>query len=114
MVNNNCIFCKIAAGEIPATFVHQDQEIIVFQDIHPKAPVHLLIVPRIHIKNLDDAQPKDGQLLTNMLMLLPKLAREQGLAEGFRAICNNGPGGGQEIDHLHFHLLGGKGRLPGF
>ena len=113
-MSENCIFCKIIAGELPTNFVYQDDELVVFKDIRPKATVHLLVVPRLHIKSLNEAQPSHGQLLNNMLMLLPKLAREAGLNNGFRMVCNTGPGGGQEIDHLHFHLLGGEGRLPGF
>jgi len=114
MSATDCIFCKIAAGEIPAKFAYQDDEIIAFHDIRPKAPVHLLVVPRVHIESLNDIRPSDGQLLSNMLMLLPKLALEHGLKNGFRTICNNGPDGGQEVNHLHFHILGGGGRLPGF
>lgn len=114
MSDHNCIFCKIVNGELPTKLVYQDSQCIAFNDIHPKAPVHLLVISRKHIESLKDTQPSDGQLLSNMLMLLPKLALEQGLTEGFRTICNTGPGGGQEINHLHFHILGGGGRLPGF
>jgi histidine triad (HIT) family protein len=110
----NCVFCKILSGELPASFIYQDDELVVFKDIRPKAAVHLLVVPRLHIKSLNEVQPTHGQLLNNMLMLLPKLAHEQGLDNGYRMVCNVGRGGGQEVDHLHFHLLGGEGRLPGF
>ena len=110
---NDCLFCKIVAGKIPSEQVHEDDQVIVFKDIHPKAPVHLLIVPRLHVESLNELTPAHDGLVAHMLRLLPGLARKQGLANGFRTIVNTGPGGGQEIFHLHIHLLGG-GRLPGF
>lgn len=112
-MNNDCLFCKIIAGTIPSERVHEDDHVIVFKDIHPKAPVHLLIVPRLHVASLNELTPAHDGLIAHMLRLLPGLARKQGLAGGFRTIVNTGPGGGQEIFHLHIHLLGG-GRLPGF
>lgn len=110
---NDCLFCKIVAGEIPSERVHEDDQVIVFKDIYPKAPVHLLIVPRLHVESLNEITPAHDGLVAHMLRLLPGLARKQGLASGFRTIINTGPGGGQEIFHIHIHLLGG-GRLPGF
>lgn len=110
---NDCIFCKIVAGELPSTRVHEDDHAIVIQDIYPKAPVHLLVLPRAHIESLNDLTPAHDGLMAHMLRLLPVLARQQGLVEGFRTIINTGHGGGQEVPHLHIHLLGG-GRLPGF
>ncbi|HEC18484.1 MAG TPA: histidine triad nucleotide-binding protein [Gammaproteobacteria bacterium] len=110
---SDCLFCKIAAGEIPADTVYEDDQVIVFKDIHPKAPVHLLIVPREHIPSLKEMDASHDALMAHMMRLLPGLAQEQGLDNGFRTIINTGPGGGQEIFHLHIHLLGG-GRLPGF
>ena len=110
---NDCLFCKIVAGKIPSERVHEDDHVIVFKDIHPKAPVHLLIVPRLHVESLNELTPAHDGLVAHMLRLLPGLARKQGLANGFRTIVNTGPDGGQEIFHLHIHLLGG-GRLPGF
>lgn len=112
-MSDDCLFCKIAAGTIPSERVHEDGHVIVFKDIHPKAPVHLLIVPRLHVESLNELTPAHDGLVAHMLRLLPGLARKQGLANGFRTIVNTGPGGGQEIFHLHIHLLGG-GRLPGF
>lgn len=110
---SDCIFCKIVAGEIPADIVHQDDEVIVFRDINPKADVHLLLVPRAHVASLDELTPEHDALVARMMRMLPQLAREQGLDRGYRTIINTGPGGGQEVPHLHIHLLGG-GRLPGF
>lgn len=108
-----CLFCRIAAGEIPSQQVYQDDHVVVFKDIHPKAKVHLLIVPRAHIASLNELEPAHDGLIAHMMHLLPQLAAEQGLDSGFRTIINTGAGGGQEVFHLHIHLLGG-GRLPGF
>lgn len=109
----DCIFCKIAAGQVPADIVFEDNTVIVFRDIRPKAKVHLLVVSREHIVNLKSVQEKHHTLIAHMLAIQPKLAEQEGLYNGFRTIINTGPGGGQEIDHLHFHLLGGGG-LPKF
>ncbi len=110
---SDCLFCKIAAGEIPADIVFEDEQVVVFRDIYPKADVHLLLIPRQHIASLDELEPAHDALIAHMMRLLPGLAKAQGLDTGYRTIVNTGPGGGQEIFHLHFHLLGG-GRLPGF
>lgn len=110
---NDCLFCKIVAGEIPSDTVYEDDQCIVFKDLYPKAQVHLLVVPREHIESLNEMDSSRDALMAHMMHLLPKLAEEQGLDTGFRTIINTGPGGGQEIFHLHIHLLGG-GHLPGF
>ena len=110
---SECLFCKIAQGTIPAEMVYEDDQVVVFKDIYPKADVHLLVVPRLHIASLNELNSEHDALMAHMLRLLPTLAREQGLDNGFRTIVNTGPGGGQEIYHLHIHLLGG-GSLPGF
>jgi len=104
---SDCIFCKIIAGQIPAGFVYQDEHVVAFKDIHPKASVHILLVPRKHIATLADAEAGDQALLGHMMLALPKIAREQGLDTGFRTVLNTGRGGGQEVFHMHFHLLGG-------
>ncbi len=109
---SDCIFCKIAAGELPADIVYQDEAVVVFKDIHPKAPVHLLVIPRTHVASLRELGPEHDALVAHMIRLLPRLAQEHGLDDGFRTVINTGPGGGQEVFHLHIHLLGG-GRLPG-
>lgn len=104
---DSCLFCRIVRAEIPSRMAYQDEDVVVFHDIHPAAPMHLLIVPREHFANLDDAQAGHQALLGKMLLLAPRLARENGAADGFRVVINNGPGGGQEVFHLHIHVLGG-------
>ena len=110
---SDCLFCKIAAGEIPADVVYEDEQVLVFKDINPKAEVHLLIIPRQHVTSLADITEAHDELMAYMMRLLPRLAREQGLEHGFRTIINTGRGGGQEVFHLHLHLLGGS-TLSGF
>jgi histidine triad (HIT) family protein len=110
---SDCLFCKILAGDIPSTKVFEDEQIYVFKDIYPKADVHLLVIPKQHIARLDEAKPEHADLLAHMMLSLPQLATSQGLDTGFRTIINTGPGGGQEVDHLHIHILGGS-NLPGF
>lgn len=107
-MSTDCLFCKIAAGEIPADIVYSDDKVIVFKDIAPKAPVHLLIVPREHIESLVGLTPEHDALIAHMMRLLPKIAKDQGLDGGFRTTINTGKDGGQVIYHLHIHLLGGK------
>lgn len=106
-MSDNCIFCKIVAGEIPAKLIYEDSDLIAFHDIHPAAPVHFMIVPKEHIVSLADAHARHEMLLGRILLLAPILAKEQGLDEGFRTIINTGKGGGQEIMHLHVHIMGG-------
>lgn len=110
---NDCLFCKIIAGEIPSTKVFEDDALFVFKDIKPKADVHLLVIPKQHIARLDELTTAHQTLIAQLFLSLPQLARSQGLNDGFRTIINTGPGGGQEVDHLHIHLLGGA-NLPGF
>jgi histidine triad (HIT) family protein len=105
--DDNCIFCKIAAGEIPSKKIYEDDEAIAFHDIRPHAPVHFLVIPKRHIASLLDVQPGDEALLGRLLALAPKLAREQGLGSGFKLAVNTGRDGGQEVWHLHLHVLGG-------
>lgn len=110
---SDCLFCKIIAGEIPSDKVYEDDLIYVFKDINPKAAVHLLAIPKIHIESLEQLTDEHQSLIGHIMLRLPELARSQGLNDGFRTIINTGTGGGQEVGHLHIHLLGGKG-LPGF
>jgi histidine triad (HIT) family protein len=110
---NDCIFCKIAGGTIPSDRVYEDEQLVVFKDIYPKAPVHLLMVPRQHVESLNDLTSAHDGLMMHMLRTLPEVARRAGLTDGYRTIINTGRGGGQEVLHLHLHILGG-GRLPGF
>lgn len=110
---SDCIFCKIVSGDIPADIVFEDEQVVVFKDINPKAEVHWLVIPRIHIESLFEVNESHSALMAHIMSLLPKLARQTGLEHGFRTILNTGPKGGQEVYHIHFHLLGGS-RLPGF
>ena len=110
---SDCVFCQIVAGKLPSKTVYEDRNIIVFEDLHPKAQIHLLIVPRTHIDSLSALSAEHGTLVADMLLLLPRLARENKCETGFRTVINTGPGGGQEVAHLHFHLLGGP-TLPAF
>ena len=109
---DNCIFCKIANGSIPAKKIYEDEDIIVFNDINPAAPVHMLLIPRQHIDSLADTEDGHQNLLGKMLLLVPRLAVEQGCTDGFRTIINTGRVGGQEVFHLHIHIIGGNKRLP--
>ena len=108
---DNCIFCKIACGEIPSKKVYEDDELIAFNDIHPVAPVHFMLIPKLHVASLQETDDSHAALLGRMLVLAPKLARQQGLDNGFRTVINTGKGGGQEVFHLHIHVIGG-GNIP--
>ena len=108
---DNCLFCKIARGEIPSRKVYEDDEVLAFHDIHPAAPVHFMLIPKLHLDSLVQADETHAALLGRMMVLAPRLAREQGLAHGFRTVINTGKGGGQEVFHLHIHIIGG-GHLP--
>lgn len=103
----NCIFCKIVAGQIPAKKAHEDEQLIAFHDIHPWAPVHVLIVPKIHIVSMAEVGDEQRELLGRMMVLGPKLMRELGVTNGFRQVINTGHDGGQEVMHLHLHVIGG-------
>ena len=103
----NCVFCKIAAGQIPSKKAHEDEHLLAFHDIHPWAPVHVLIIPKQHIATLADVGPEHQELMGRMLTLAPRLMREQGVTNGFRTIINTGQDGGQEVYHLHVHVIGG-------
>lgn len=109
-MSDNCIFCKIASGLIPSTKIYEDDEVMAFHDIHPIANVHFLLVPKRHIESLLTTRAEDSALLGKLLTLAPQLAREQGLAEGFRTMINTGEKGGQSVFHLHLHVFGGGGK----
>ncbi len=105
----DCLFCRIAAGEIPADLVYQDEKVVAFRDINPAAPVHLLVVPRQHIPDLRALEANRPELWAAMIRAVQQLAKEHGLApEGFRVVINTGVKAGQSIFHLHLHLLGGR------
>ena len=107
MTDPNCIFCKIARGEIPAKKLYEDDEVMAFHDIRPQAPVHFLLVPKAHVPTLYDAQPAHQAALGRMLGIAGRLARESGATDGFRSILNTGRVGHQEVYHVHMHVLGG-------
>lgn len=108
----NCIFCKIVQGEIPSKKVYEDADVFAFHDIHPAAPVHFMLIPRLHINSLAVVEDKHRDLLGDMMVLIPRLAKEQGCTDGFRTVINTGRVGGQEVYHLHIHVIGGRDRLP--
>lgn len=108
---SDCLFCRIARGEIPCNKVYEDDEVLAFHDIHPVAPVHFMLIPKLHLASLAEAEDGHAALLGKMMLLAPKLAKEQGLDNGFRTVINTGSGGGQEIFHLHIHVIGG-GNIP--
>lgn len=108
----DCLFCKIVAKDIPSEKVYEDDDFYAFRDINPKADTHLLLVPKKHIVNLDDLQPEDEALMGKLMLVVPKLAKQENLL-GYRTITNTGTHGGQEVFHMHFHILGGS-KLPGF
>ncbi len=110
-MSDDCVFCKIARGEIPCRKVYEDDEVFAFHDIHPVAPVHFMLIPKQHIVSLLEAEASRQALLGKMLLLAPQLARGQGLDDGFRTVINSGKGGGQEVFHLHIHIIGG-GNIP--
>jgi histidine triad (HIT) family protein len=103
----DCIFCRLVRGEIPSRKLFEDDEVVAFHDIHPAAPVHFMICPKRHIDSLMVAEAGDEGLLGRILLLAPRLAKEQGCENGFRVVINNGPDGGQEVNHLHVHVMGG-------
>lgn len=109
---SDCIFCKIVAGQIPSKKVYEDDDVLAFHDINPAAPVHFMIIPKAHVGSLSECTDAHRDILGKILLLAPKLAMEQGLSTGFRTSINTGKGGGQEVFHLHVHVLGGSGPRP--
>ena len=109
MNSDNCIFCKIAAGEIPSTRVYEDNVCIAFNDLTPQAPTHILIIPREHVDSLDRASGEEKDVLGHLLLTAAKIARDNGFAEnGYRVVINTNADGGQTVFHLHVHLLAGR------
>ncbi|MEO5379002.1 MAG: histidine triad nucleotide-binding protein [Magnetococcus sp. DMHC-6] len=112
-MSENCLFCKIAAGIIPSTEVYADDHVYAFKDLHPQAPIHILIIPRSHIATLDDLTIEDRPIMGHLLERTAHIARELGLSQsGYRTLINCRDHGGQEIYHLHVHLLGGRALGP--
>ncbi|MGK2857411.1 MAG: histidine triad nucleotide-binding protein [Thermoanaerobaculia bacterium] len=110
MSDPQCLFCKIAGGEIPAKVIYQDDDVVSFEDINPQAPVHLLVIARTHIPSLDALDEAQESTVGRVVRIAAELARARGLAaDGYRLVVNCGPGAGQTVYHLHVHLLGGRG-----
>jgi histidine triad (HIT) family protein len=109
MTTTDCIFCKIIAGEIPSTQVYADEQVIAFRDINPVAPTHVLIIPKEHIASVNALSPDAEQLTGHLFTVAKQIAAQEGIAEsGYRLIINTGPDGGQEVFHIHLHLIGGQ------
>ncbi|MBE6975617.1 MAG: histidine triad nucleotide-binding protein [Ruminococcaceae bacterium] len=103
-----CLFCKIAAGEIPSTKVYEDESILAFRDINPMAPTHILVIPKTHIPSVDGITAENSGLVAHIFEVIPQIAKGEGLTGGYRMVSNCGPDAGQTVNHLHFHILGGK------
>ena len=103
-----CLFCRIIAGEMPAKKVYEDEHTLAFEDIHPQAPTHVLIVPKKHIRGLKEAGPEDAEVIGRCLLVAAQIARQRAIENGYRTVLNIGPGAGQSVFHLHVHLLGGR------
>jgi histidine triad (HIT) family protein len=109
MSEQNCLFCKIVAGEVPAGLVHEDERAVAFRDINPQAPTHVLVIPRAHVESLNDAAQTDEPLLGHLLRVAARVANREGLSEsGYRTVINTGADAGQSVFHVHVHLLGGR------
>jgi histidine triad (HIT) family protein len=108
-MSTDCLFCKIISGDIPSDQVYQDERVTAFRDINPKAPTHILIVPNEHIASVNELSEQDKDLIGHMFLVEKRLAQQEGVAQsGYRTIINTGPDSGQEVQHLHLHLLGGQ------
>ena len=105
---NRCLFCRIVRGEAPARVVYQDEDITAFHDLHPRAPIHFLLVPNRHIVGVADVEPEDAAVLGKLFVVARRLAEQEGIVNGYRLVVNNGPRAGQSVFHLHVHLLGGR------
>ncbi len=103
-----CIFCKIIAGEIPSTKVYEDETVFAFRDINPQAPTHILVVPKAHIGSVAEISPENSAVVAHIFEMIAKIAEEEGLAGGYRVVSNCGPDARQSVQHLHFHILGGR------
>ena len=104
----NCLFCKIAAGEIPSTKVYEDETVLAFRDIHPMAPTHILVIPKIHIPSVDGVTAENSAVVAHIFEVIPAIAAKENLVSGYRGVSNCGPDAGQSVPHLHFHILGGR------
>lgn len=105
---NDCVFCKIVDGEIPAAKIYEDEKVIAFNDLSPQAPVHFLVVPKKHIANLDELQESDAELIGHIFLVIKKIAKDLDLKKGYRVVANCKEEGGQSVPHIHFHVMGGR------
>ena len=103
-----CLFCKIVAGEIPSTKVYEDETVLAFRDINPQAPTHILVIPKTHIPSVDGVTAENSGVVAHIFEVIPAIARQEGLVNGYRVVSNCGDDGCQSVKHLHFHILGGK------
>ena len=104
----NCLFCKIIRGEIPSTKVYEDEQVLAFRDIAPQAPTHILVIPKAHIASVAELNEENAQVVAHIFAVIAQVARQEGLANGYRVVSNCGPDAGQTVGHLHFHILGGQ------
>ena len=104
----DCLFCKIAAGEIPSTKVYEDEKVLAFRDIAPMAPTHILVVPKAHIEDCNGITAENSAVVAHIFEVIPQIAAAEGLVNGYRVATNTGADSGQTVPHLHFHILGGK------
>lgn len=105
----NCIFCKIVNGEIPSNKIYEDEKVYAFYDINPEAPIHFLVIPKEHIESCNDISEKNSSIISHIFLVINKLVKEVGInEEGYRIVNNCGKNGGQTVDHIHFHIIGGK------
>ena len=104
----DCLFCKIAAGQIPSTKVYEDEQILAFRDIAPQAPTHILVIPKAHIGSVAEITPANSAVVAHIFEVIPMIAQTEGLVDGYRVVSNCGEHAGQTVHHLHFHILGGK------
>ncbi len=105
---SNCLFCKIIAGEIPSTKVYEDEYVLAFRDIAPQAPTHILVVPKTHIADCNGISAENSGIIARIFEVIPQIAQAEGLTNGYRVVSNCGADAGQTVQHLHFHILGGK------
>jgi len=104
----DCLFCKIAAGDIPSTKVYEDETVYAFRDIAPQAPTHILVIPKAHIGSVQEVTAENSGVVAHIFEIIPRIAEAEGLTGGYRVVSNCGPDAGQTVPHLHFHILGGK------
>ena len=104
----NCLFCKIIAGDIPSTKVYEDEKVLAFRDIAPQAPTHILVVPKAHIADCNGITAENADVVAHIFSVIPQIAKAEGLENGYRVVSNCGEDAGQTVQHLHFHILGGK------